>query len=82
MEVLAESVKIRYRQEKGESIEMSQDLYQGDYIKDIAKRLIKEGKDIDSIDFKQEAVKDILHSIESDLKDFGVEFDSWFSEGK
>ncbi|MCL2143909.1 MAG: arginine--tRNA ligase [Endomicrobia bacterium] len=80
MLVLAESVKVRYAQLKGEELPFLEDGYKGEYIIDIAKRLIAEGKNIDDIDFKKEAVKDILATIESDLKDFGVVFDSWFSE--
>ncbi|MDR3256897.1 MAG: arginine--tRNA ligase [Endomicrobium sp.] len=80
MLVLAKSVEIRCRQLKGEKIDFPVDHYQGDYIIDIAKRLILEGRDINHIDFKYEAVKDILKTIEDDLKDFDVEFDNWFSE--
>ncbi|MDR3113051.1 MAG: arginine--tRNA ligase [Endomicrobium sp.] len=80
MLVLSESVKVRYRQLKGEEIPFLDDGYKGNYIKDTAKRLIDEGKNIDEINFKEEAVKDILAGIKSDLKDFGVIFDVWFSE--
>jgi arginyl-tRNA synthetase len=82
MLALANSVKVRYRQLKGEKVEFPADHYQGDYIVDIAKRLIAEDKKIEEIDFRKEAVKDILKTIEEDLKDFNVEFDNWFSEGK
>jgi arginyl-tRNA synthetase len=80
MLVLAKSTEIRYRQLRGEQIEFPEGHYQGSYITDIAKRLISEGKNIVDIDFKTESVKDILKTIKSDLKDFVVEFDSWFSE--
>jgi arginyl-tRNA synthetase len=82
MLVLAKSTEIRYRQLKNEKIDLPADHYQGDYISAIARRLIAEGKDINEIDFRQEAVKDILKIIEDDLKSFGVEFDNWFSEMK
>ncbi len=82
MLVLAESVKVRFMQLKGENILFLEDGYKGEYIVDIAKRLIAEGKNINDINFKEEAVKDILATIKSDLKDFAVEFDNWFSEGK
>ncbi|MDR1104371.1 MAG: arginine--tRNA ligase, partial [Endomicrobium sp.] len=82
MLVLANSVEIRYKQLKGEKIEFPADHYQGDYIVNIAKRLITEGKRFEEIDFRREAVKDILKTIEEDLKDFAVEFDNWFSETK
>jgi arginyl-tRNA synthetase len=82
MLVLANSVEIRYKQLKGEKIEFPADHYQGEYIVNIAKRLIIEGKRFEEIDFRREAVKDILKTIEEDLKDFAVEFDNWFSETK
>jgi arginyl-tRNA synthetase len=82
MLVLAKSVEIRYRQLKGEKVEFPADHYQGDYIVDIAKRLVAEGINLEKIDFRREAVKDILKTIEDDLKIFAVEFDNWFSEGK
>jgi arginyl-tRNA synthetase len=82
MLVLANSVKVRYKQLNGEKVEFPADHYQGDYIVDIAKRLIAKGKKIEDIDFRKEAVKDILKTIEEDLKDFNVKFDNWFSEEK
>jgi arginyl-tRNA synthetase len=80
MLVLAKSVEIRYKQIKGEKIEFPADHYQGEYIVNIAKRLIAEGKSFEEINFRREAVKDILKTIKGDLKDFAVEFDNWFSE--
>lgn len=79
--VLARSTEIRYRQLKGEKIEFPEGYYRGSYIIGIARRLISEGKNIEEIDFKEEAVKDILKTIKDDLEDFAVEFDNWFSEG-
>jgi len=81
MLVLGESTRIRYLQLKGDEVPLPADHYQGEYITDIAKRLVAEGKKIDEINFKEEAVKDILKTIEDDLRNFGVTFDNWFSEG-
>ncbi|MDR0956788.1 MAG: arginine--tRNA ligase [Endomicrobium sp.] len=78
--ILARSVEIRYRQLKKEKIDFPQEYYCGDYIINIAKRLISENKNINEIDFKYEAIKDILRTIKEDLKAFAVEFDNWFSE--
>ncbi|MDR0822900.1 MAG: arginine--tRNA ligase [Endomicrobium sp.] len=80
MLVLGQSTKIRYQQLKGGKIDFPSDHYQGDYINDIAKNLAAQNKNIDEIDFKEEAVKDILSGIKNDLNDFGVDFDIWFSE--
>ena len=82
MNVLGKSTEIRYRQLKGEDIPFLEEGYQGEYIKDIAKDLINEGKNINEIDFKKEAHTRILKTIEKDLQQFSVEFDSWFSESK
>ncbi|MDR1259882.1 MAG: arginine--tRNA ligase [Endomicrobium sp.] len=78
--ILAKSVEIRYRQLKGEKIELSKNHYQGKYIINIAKNLINGCKDFNKIDFKHEAVKYILQTIKNDLKNFDVKFDNWFSE--
>jgi arginyl-tRNA synthetase len=78
--VLAKSTEIRYKQLKGENIELPSEFYQGDYVVDIAKHLICECKNINEIDFKREAVKYIFKLIKEDLRNFGVEFDIWFSE--
>ncbi|MDR3071743.1 MAG: arginine--tRNA ligase [Endomicrobium sp.] len=82
MLILAKSTELRYRQLKGEQIDFPKNYYCGDYITDIAKRLISQKQNIDHIDFKYETVKDILKTIEVDLKNFAVEFDNWFSESK
>ncbi|MDR1511666.1 MAG: arginine--tRNA ligase [Endomicrobium sp.] len=82
MFILAESTKIRYKQMTNVKIDFPEDLYQGRYIVDIAKRLFSEGKDINEVDFKYETIKDILKTIKDDLKNFAVEFDSWIFESK
>jgi arginyl-tRNA synthetase len=82
MLVLAKSAEIRFRQLKGEKIDFPADHYQGRYIIDIAKRLVSENRDIEEINFKYEAAKDILSGIKDDLKDFAGEFDDWFPESK
>jgi len=82
MLVLAKSTEIRYRQIKGEKTDFPTDHYKGNYICDIAKHLVSEGRNIKEIDFKSEATKSILKTIKDDLRDFAVEFDSWFSESE
>jgi arginyl-tRNA synthetase len=80
MRILGQSVELRYRELKGEKVDFPQDFYQGDYIVNIAKRLVSENKNTDEIDFTAQGVKDILKTIKDDLKNFGVDFDAWFSE--
>ncbi|MDR3281857.1 MAG: arginine--tRNA ligase [Endomicrobium sp.] len=80
MFLLAKSTEIRYRQLKGEKIDLPADHYQGSYIIDIAKRLLSEGRSINQIDFKHESVSEILKAIKYDLEKFNIEFDNWFFE--
>ncbi|WP_010648425.1 arginine--tRNA ligase [Oceanobacillus massiliensis] len=82
------SVEARYLQELGIDVEMPEDGYHGQAIIDIAKKLVAEyGNEWDSKErterlqfFKEFGLKSSLKNIENDLKDFRVEFDSWFSE--
>jgi arginyl-tRNA synthetase len=80
MFLLAKSTELRYRQLRGEKIDFPEDHYKGNYVIDIAKRLISEGKNVNQIDFKQESIKDVLKTIKCDLKNFNIEFDNWVSE--
>ena len=88
MELLGQSVALRYRQILGEEVSFPDDSYQGDYIKEIAKQLIdEEGKDYlkvakeDKLDyFKEYAYQSLLSRIKEDLNQFGVKYDNWFSE--
>lgn len=79
---LGESVRLRYLELQGEKIEMPQDAYKGEYIKDIAKDFLdKYGKkEASAEEFKEFAIKAMLEWIKTDLKEFGIEFDTWFSE--
>ncbi|WP_286822549.1 arginine--tRNA ligase [Desulfobacter sp. UBA2225] len=85
---LGTSVWLRLQQIQGKTVDFPQDCYQGDYIRDIAKEVRDaRGKDLADTDEKQGveicarfAAGKILAGIRSDLDDFGVRFDNWFSE--
>lgn len=85
---LGTSVWLRLQQMQGKNVDFPQDCYQGDYIRDIAKEVRDaRGKDLADADEKQGveicarfAAGKILAGIRSDLDDFGVRFDNWFSE--
>jgi len=85
---LGTSVWLRLQQIQGKTVDFPQDCYQGDYIHDIAKEVLDaRGKDLADADEKQGveicarfAAGKILAGIRSDLDDFGVRFDNWFSE--
>ncbi|MRR17026.1 MAG: arginine--tRNA ligase [Deltaproteobacteria bacterium] len=88
MNNLGKSVLYRYREILGEKIEFPENCYRGDYIKDIAADIIsREGKQYLTATeeetvpyFNGVAGGVILEGIKEDLKDFGVTFDSYFSE--
>ena len=88
MKVLGRSVYLRLLELSGREITFPSDHYQGSYIQDIAKKLLEtEGEQLLSMDedkaverCREVAAEEILASIRSDLDDFGVQFDRWFSE--
>jgi arginyl-tRNA synthetase len=83
------SVFMRYKELLGEDVEFPDDCYQGEYIYDIAKKIMeKKGRSLLEAGEEKAAVlycagvaaKDILDGIKKDLDSFGVEFDKWYSE--
>ncbi|MFQ5736772.1 MAG: arginine--tRNA ligase [Thermodesulfobacteriota bacterium] len=86
--VLGRSVYLRYLELLGVSIEMPQEAYKGAYIKDVAQEFLDEHGTAYKDTPEEEAVPvfsgfaggRLLKRIEGDLKDFGVEFDNWYSE--
>lgn len=87
MDILGASVYLRAKELKGKSINFPEDYYQGDYIYDIAQEALKHYEDLlereeaSAIALCRDlAMKSILEDIKKDLKDFGVTFDSWYSE--
>jgi arginyl-tRNA synthetase len=85
MMLLGRSTALRYRELLGETIELPEGAYQGDYIIDMAKSLKeKEGetlRDRDDAFFGQYSFTSLCSVIEADLRMFGIHFDRWFSEG-
>ena len=85
---LGTSVWLRLQQMQGNAVDFPEDCYQGDYIKDLARDVLDaQGKELADADEKQGieicarfAAGKILAGIRSDLDDFGVRFDNWFSE--
>jgi arginyl-tRNA synthetase len=85
---LGKSVFLRYRELCGRVVSFPEDAYQGDYIKDIARRLFSEEKDHLLNLAEDEAIgicatfaaNHILAGIKDDLNAFNVNFDRWYSE--
>ncbi|MDN7244798.1 arginine--tRNA ligase [Planococcus shenhongbingii] len=85
---LALSIEARYFEALGEPLNMPEDGYRGQDIKDIAAELVKEHgdkfvhltKEERFEAFRKHGLKVELAKLQQDLADFRVEFDSWFSE--
>ena len=85
MRVLGNSVAARYAELLGMKTEFSEEFYQGEYIKDIAKKIYDEYGDKykDSLDdeiFKDTAEKEIFKDIEKTLESINIKFDNYFNE--
>jgi arginyl-tRNA synthetase len=85
MRVLGESLRARYLERLGRPSEFPPDGYQGDYLYDIAARLIEERSDAlaeeeDVAPFTDFAEAEIFESIRSSLKRINIVFDYYFNE--
>lgn len=89
IERLSHSVYIRLQELQGKKVSFPEDGYKGDYIVEIARKAkeilkeelsIKKGeKELLSL-LRKFTVEEILRDIKKDLEDFGVKYDSWFTE--
>lgn len=90
VDVLARSAHLRYREALGETIEIPEGLYPGDYLKPVGERLAAEhgdafvGKDESAwlALFRREAVADMLVMIRNDLALLGIHHDLFSSEAE
>lgn len=83
---LGNSLKVRCQQELGQAIEMPEEAYHGDYLKDVAKACIKEHgeKILEESDqfFRDYGYKSQLDQLKNTTSQYGINFDVWFSERK
>ncbi|MCX7845127.1 MAG: arginine--tRNA ligase [Dictyoglomaceae bacterium] len=87
IDLLGGSLYARYLEIQGIDCEFPKDGYKGEYLKNLAYELLKEKETIDSLGekekiefFKEYALNKMLENIKNTLKNFGVEYDCWFSE--
>lgn len=87
MNLLAQTIFVRYRELLGENLPLPEGGYKGAYIIDIARNILeKEGDRWKEWNpqtkewFMATGVATILKGIKDDLDFFGVHFDSWFSQ--
>ena len=87
MNLLAQSIFVRYRELLGEKLSLPEGGYKGSYIGDIARGILtregdrwREWNEQAKDHFLKIGVETILTGIRKDLEFFGVHFDSWFSQ--
>ncbi len=84
MRILGESLRARYLQELGKSAELPEEGYQGTYLVEIARGLVRDGGDTlaDAEDavFRLKAEGAIFASIRATLDRLGVQFDVFYNE--
>jgi len=85
MRVLGDSVRLRYLGLLGQQVEFPEDYYQGDYIREIAKRLFDEFGDALQNEkaegvFKQKAETEIFEDIKKTCLRLGIHFDVFYNE--
>ena len=85
MRVLGDSVRLRYLELCGETINYPEEYYQGDYIKEIAERLFnihgnKLKDDKPEGIFKETAEKEIFNEIKKTLQRLNIKHDVFFNE--
>ncbi len=85
MRVLGQSVQLRYKELLGETVDFTEEYYQGEYIKEIAQLLVDEhgdkllSEDDESI-FKSKAEKEIFKEIETTLEHLDIKMNNFFNE--
>jgi arginyl-tRNA synthetase len=83
---LGRSVYLRWKELQGETVEYPGDLYQGDYVREIAAGLIQDGTPIPedenrAIPFLARfAAEIVMTGIQGDLEGFRVHFDNYYRE--
>lgn len=84
MRLLGESLRARYFELKGESLPLPEGGYQGNYLKDIAAKLLEENPELTTespVDtFKAYAEEKIFAIIKASLTRIGVEHDVFYNE--
>jgi len=76
VEKLGESVKAYYQHLQGQSLEIPEGGYAGEYVREIAKKMLAEGR----TDFKEFALSEIMKMIKKTIVRMGIKFDNFFSE--
>ena len=84
IDLMGKSIEARFKQLQDRPVELPEGGYEGEYIRQIANQILKKArhKEHKTEFFSGYGVKYILKIIKQELKDFGIEFDSWYSQKK
>ncbi len=89
VEKLALSVEARFREATGEPFDIPEGGYHGEYLVDVARKLVEEKPDLKALpaeeriaQFRSAAIAEIVAGQRRDLSEFGVTFDRWFHESE
>lgn len=87
MQMLGNTLRLRIDEQLDRPVEWPEQYYRGDYMIEIAKLAIQElgaekagNPENDGQFYTDFAVREILKTIDADLKAMGIDFDTWFSE--
>ncbi len=87
VQTLGRSILLRLRELQGEQIDFPEDGYQAEYVTEVAAKLrtakgeLKDLSEAEAIEIcARFGVAEILQWIETDLEEFGIRFDNWYSE--
>ena len=78
IDLLVASVDARIKELRGKDFIFPQDGYKGEYLRDVAKDILKRKYK----DLRKEVLSHMLSLIKDDLKKVGISFDSWVSQEK
>ncbi len=85
--IFGRSLEARYRQLQGEDIDFPEDGYPGDYVTELAQRLLQEAVPLEDMKpderetfFKRWGTDRMVEQQQQDLAAYGVTFDVWFRE--
>ncbi len=82
VELLGESIKARYGQERGQDVSVPEKGYQGEYLVELAATAPDEALSWDAEHWGRFAMDALLASHKSDMRAFDAHFDRWYLESE
>jgi len=81
MQILGRSLMVRVQQIRGDSVALPEDAYRGEYLLDLAQKVVDSGIPLTTeAEFTDYAYRELLAWQQETLRGFSTEFEQWFSE--